>query len=326
MRKNYCITLPGFFILVMLGYTANNDPTEKPEEAKEKTTLAISNNNQDGFYFLGHLGTMQQPGSSKVCWAVCLANIAQGIVGNRNLTVCDLIANEREECAITENNTLLFNGDLDSRRDDEEIISDARYLGMELIEFDKDHFKDFEYMKKIFKEENVPIIVKFQNSEQAHLVYISGYGKYEGCTFYYVFDPLYGKEKFRYVKDFWSDVENKFLKAWKPKPINNTGTILSIQKSIVNDHIAYIEKQLDSIYDSEKDNRIVEDYNLKNPLRYLSANDIPLEILQKEQLDEKEVLRYLRSCSGNVPATGAGPTNIYINKIGLPILITNTCI
>ncbi|WP_420570878.1 hypothetical protein [Kordia sp.] len=315
MKKKYTIPILGFFIISLLACIKK--PEENTRESTEKSKKVISktdfDDNENGFYYLGHLGTNEQPKNSLICWAVCIANVAQGILDKQELTPCDIITSIDGHCEVI-NEIVNINKTVNSRRSNKQIENAAKNIGLTLTDFKKEKFSDFESMKKLFKEEAVPIIVKLKHDKQSHLIYISGYGTFNGCNYYYIFDPLPGEEKFRPVEDFKSDLEINFEKAWKPQLIKDKKEVLPLKKSIVNQRIIYIEKKLDSIYNKREKDSIIDDINFKDPLLYISTNKVSLKVFEQETFDENKVFAYFESSCGDIPESRVGPSEINIER------------
>ena len=266
---------------------------------QEKNSLksASSHLNQEEYdlhLVLSGLGTRQQPDCSLVCWAVCLANIHNGIYGSK-MTFCDVLGSKGTDCIMYNNNKPRvldkYNKDIKPK----ELKSKADSIDLPLIGIKVKGLKDFNNVRKILKNEKVPIIFEEKNGDFTHLKYIFGYLIEVDCKYYTIFDPFLGCEN-SILKDSFDTLvdSSEILNAWYPQVAQIENNI-SVTKNKTPEILVKIQKEIEKFYVENPQFAIKRNTKFDDPRNYLSLPKLELDVLLKEnalQLYKNKVLAY----------------------------------
>lgn len=310
MRKNYSITLLSFLVILMLGCDNTNIIiTEK-----------LQKNTNEGFYYLDKPGTVQQPDSSKVCWAVCLANIHNAFFPTRNLTFCEILGARSKVCTKMVNGVEKMICSYDFAKESVEIKQIAADYDLELIDFNVNRFKDFNNIKSFLNTSKVPIIIQKRVSPTTtHLIYVYGYGTENNCNYYLVFDPEIGNESYTLIDNFIKIIDSKdILNTWCPKVINPNSAKLSFKKFSYEKYINDIEVQIENTYKANKIFADKRDSIFDKPKLYIKKKYISLKTLQQDhflKINKTKFVNSSESCDDDIEFIAAYPSSIKFSEI-----------
>jgi len=247
---------------------------------KDKETSNIDYDKGE-FYLLKKLGDKQQPKGSKVCWAVCLANILEGIYPDRNITFCDILGSKDSKCFYaSRGGSLRINGAFNRTSDPEDLVKEAKKYDINLVPYALKQFSSFDTIVNFLNTQKAPIIFQSKHDNQTHLQYVSGYGTRKGCQYFYVFDPEKGDDDYIPVLAFLEDIQNnEILRAWHPIPLKKNKAIMKPNKKLQK-YMDTIQQQITMFHKNNPNLIHISAYD--DPLYYLSFPEPDISIFKED--------------------------------------------